>query len=314
MTRRTFSGGIVKATQFTTSTGQTTASGVWNINDVAQRVGDDEYPGLPGVPTSVSYLVVAGGGGGGQRYSGGGGAGGMLTGTYTPATGKTYTVTVGAGGNIDQNGNDSSLVNTTDSSNISVATAGGAGGTYADAGGSVGGSGGGGGATVGGSAMQGGDGVSGQGNAGGNSIASSYTNCAGGGGKGAAGANGGQPSTNNGGAGGVGGQSSISGSAVYYAGGGGGRGSTGGSGGQGGGGDGRNYNTGGSAGSANTGGGGGGGGSSANTGYAGGSGVVIISMPSEDIQPSTTGSPSVTTSGTNTIYTFTGSGTFSWAS
>ena len=46
------------------------------------------------------------------------------------------------------------------------------------------------------------------------------------------------------------------------------------------------------------------------TSGAGGSGVVILRMNTSDYSGSTTGSPTVTTDGTDTILTFTGSGTY----
>jgi len=66
----------------------------------------------------------------------------------------------------------------------------------------------------------------------------------------------------------------------------------------------------GSPGQANTGGGGGATGTG-NSG-AGGSGVVIISVPTANYSGTTTGSPTITTSGANTIIKFanTGSGTY----
>jgi hypothetical protein len=45
-------------------------------------------------------------------------------------------------------------------------------------------------------------------------------------------------------------------------------------------------------------------------GGGGGSGVVILSVPTANYSGVTTGSPSVTTSGSNTILTYTGSGTY----
>ena len=63
------------------------------------------------------------------------------------------------------------------------------------------------------------------------------------------------------------------------------------------------------AGTANTG-GGGGGGNNTQAGGAGGSGVIILSIPTANYSGTTTGSPTVTTSGANTILTFTGSGTY----
>ena len=66
----------------------------------------------------------------------------------------------------------------------------------------------------------------------------------------------------------------------------------------------------GTAGVANTGGGGGGSGNAASGGN-GGSGIVILSVPTANYSAKTTGSPTVTTSGTNTIITWTsGSGTY----
>jgi hypothetical protein len=53
----------------------------------------------------------------------------------------------------------------------------------------------------------------------------------------------------------------------------------------------------------------GGGGTAGNSG-AGGSGVVILSMPTNRFSGTSAGSPTVTTSGDNTILTFTGSGSY----
>jgi hypothetical protein len=60
------------------------------------------------------------------------------------------------------------------------------------------------------------------------------------------------------------------------------------------------------------GGGGGGGGypPNATAGGSGGSGVVIISVPTAKYSGTTTGSPTITTSGANTIIKFTGTGTY----
>lgn len=120
----------------------------------------------------------------------------------------------------------------------------------------------------------GGSGTSGQGNSGGTGAAGAVGG--GGGGAGSVGASGAS-----GGAGGSGVSNSISGASVTYGVGGGGTGS--------------------SAGTANRGNGG-----SANAG-AGGSGVVIISYPTGSL---TATGGTVTTSGGNTVHTFTSSGTF----
>jgi hypothetical protein len=72
------------------------------------------------------------------------------------------------------------------------------------------------------------------------------------------------------------------------------------------------------SGSANTGGGGGGSGggdpgpfdASRWQGGQGGSGIVILRLPTADYSGVTTGSPTVTTDGSDTILQFTGSGTY----
>ena len=66
------------------------------------------------------------------------------------------------------------------------------------------------------------------------------------------------------------------------------------------------------AGTANTGGGGGGGSAAdgASTGAAGGSGVVILRVPTANYSGTTTGSPTVTTDGTDTVMVFNASGSY----
>jgi hypothetical protein len=268
---------------------------------------------------SASYLVVAGGGAGGGSYqSGGGGAGGMLTGTASFFLGSVYTATVGAGGtgvagNIGNSGSNSVLSGT--GITTITSTGGGGGGSYStDTTGTTGGSGGGA-SSTGTAPKTGASGTSGQGNKGGDvtSYGSPY-NGGGGGGKGAVGANG---SGGGNSAGGAGGASSITGSSVTYAGGGGGSlydsgYSSYGTGGTGGGGNGARDVDGysGTAGTANTGGGGGGAKTASSAGNAGGSGVVILSVPTALYSGTTTGSPTITTSGSNTIITFTGTGSY----
>ena len=266
----------------------------------------------PGAPYSITYLAIAGGGGGGYDCAGGGGAGGFLTNTTGLIQGTTYTIVVGAGGAGGSStvaigayqGVNSSITST----NLTVNAIGGGGGSgdYSPSsqnGGSGGGGNGGGGA--------GGSGTSGQGTAGGTG---GTLLGGGGGGAGVIGT-----SAVNGvtaGAGGAGLASSITGSSVTYAGGGGGGSysSYGGAGAGGAGGGGSGTGTGGTgvAGTINTGGGGGGGGGGSGRGPGGngGSGVVILSVPTVAYTANVTGSPTVTTSGTNTILKYTSSGTY----
>jgi len=276
-------------------------------------------------PYSIDYLVIAGGGGGGESYGGGGGAGGYRnsynsetsggggsseTSLSNVASNTVLTITVGAGGaratygNLAGSGGNSSI----SGSGITTITSiggGGAGGNLTS--GASGGSGGG-----GGSGGSGGSGTSNQGYAGGSasSNGSGYSASGGGG----AGSVGGSPSVNSntGASGGNGVASSITGSSVTRAGGGGGSGyaGTGGSGGSGGGGNGGDHDgsPSGSNGTANTGSGGGGGGYGS---YGtGGSGVVILRMATANYSGTSTGSPTVSVSGTDTILTFNGSGSY----
>jgi hypothetical protein len=258
----------------------------------------------------ISYLAVAGGGGGGGNLSGGGGAGGYKTGTAGLIGGTVYTITVGGGGT----GSPASTRGSTNGniSSISfIATdviGGGAGGTQlfdGQAGGS-----GGGGAWTNGTLPAGGVSV-GQGFAGGRTVTVGNL---GGGGGGSSAVGGNASSFTVPGNGGAGTSNSITGTPVTYAGGGGGgggnAGGAGGTGGAGGGGAGGVNGSNGVAGTVNTGGGGGGGGYSGGTGGAGGSGVVILSIPTSNYSGIITGSPTITTSGSNTVIKFTSSGSY----
>jgi len=272
-------------------------------------------------PISLSYLSVAGGGGGvGQYQSGGGGAGGMLTGTFAVLSGTTYTATIGAGGSGggESTGGYNGVNSTIAGSGITTVTSigGGGGAMYANPGTKKSGGSGGGVTCSGYQPQSGASGTAGQGNDGGATTggygASPYQG-SGGGGAGAVGVNG----ANSGlGTGGAGLASSITGSSVIYAGGGGGSNYNGGSasyglGGTGGGGNGgrNNDSYSGTAGTANL---GGGGGSSRNGvgGNSGGSGVIIFSVPTASYSGTTSGSPTISTSGTNTIIKFTGTGSY----
>jgi hypothetical protein len=264
---------------------------------------------IPVQPYTASYLIVAGGAGGGGNGGGGGGAGGLLTGTTTLTPTTIYTATVGGGGaGVSANTGNAG----TNSSFTGLTTAVGGGGGTSRNGSSAGGAGGsGGGGSSGASATTAGAGTSGQGNAGGNGSGDLGGASTGGGG-GGAGAGGSAGASNVGGNGGAGSASSITGTSTTYAGGGGGGNTlnttSAGTGGAGGGGNGAKTGNG-TAGTANTGGGGGGSGGSS-TGGAGGSGVIILSVPTANYSGTTTGSPTVTTSGSDTILTFTASGTY----
>jgi hypothetical protein len=274
-----------------------------------------------GSTVTASYLQVAGGGSGGAaggwtNYGpGGGGAGGYLTGTTSLNPTQSYTVVVGAGG-AGSIATSTQAFSGTQGSNSQFGTlTASVGGGYGACGisnspvnGGNGGSGGGGwSGSVG--VGSGGTATLGQGNNGGATL-----NAGPGGGGGGAGAVGATSTSGVGGAGGIGLSNSISGTATYYAGGGGAGASnsnTLGVGGNGGGGSGGVYQGNGVAGTANlgAGGGGSGAGNSATTVISGngGSGVVIISY----LSPQKFGGGIVTTSGSNTIHTFTTSGTLS---
>jgi hypothetical protein len=282
---------------------------------------------LEPIPYSIDFLVVAGGGSGGASDGGGGGAGGFRTSTQSVIGGTVITVTVGDGGaNVTfgpsgKKGNNGSNSSISGSGLTTITSAGGGGGAFGlDAGkdGLSGGSGGGSAITSAGTAgPAGGAGNTpstspSQGNNGGTTAGSPAPGfgAGGGGGAGAVGGNAGA----NGGNGGNGTANSITGSSVTYAGGGGGtiRSGTAGTGGTGGGGAGTTgFASSGVAGTANTGGGGGGvSNTPGQTSGAGGKGVVILSLPTASYSSTTTGSPTVTTSGSNTILQFNGSGSY----
>ena len=282
-----------------------TNNSAWYTASATTQSGSSTY--------NVEYLVIAGGGGGGPCA--GGGAGGYKTSTaFSLTVGTSYSITIGAGG-----AGSTALANQGTDGNNSVfstitSTGGGGGGAFDDTNlnGRSGGSGGGGGSRSSApfNGGNGGAGTSGEGNRGGNNTSTNASQFCGGGGSSATG---GDLTTNtgNGSAGGAGTASSISGSSVTRAGGGGGSGgSVRGAGGSGGGGQGSQGSGGGNTGgSVNTGGGGGGGWTGVNGG-SGGSGVVILRMATANYSGTTTGSPTVTTSGTDTILTFNASGSY----
>jgi hypothetical protein len=277
---------------------------------------------LPAQGYSIDFLVVGGGGGGGcgtnsgnNEGGGGGGAGGFRTSTQTINAGTVITVTVGGGGaaatGAGLSGTSGTASSFSGSGVTTISSAGGGAGGGNGIAGSTGGSGGGGGAGTAFGAGGAGNTPSTSPSQGSNGGAgASGGNGGGGGGASAVGGTGAGTGT-----GGAGTASSITGSSVTYAGGGGaGQANNNNAGGAGGGGAGARQNTSTSAavaGTANLGGGGGGGavgGTSAAA--AGGSGVVILSVPTSKYSSTTTGSPTVTTSGSNTILKFTGSGSY----
>ena len=270
----------------------------------------------------IESLLVAGGGGGGYQDGGGGGGGGFLTSTISSIqVGETLSITVGGGGAggtktpaAVNNGSDT-IISYTSTTIRSIGGGGGASDNnsiLAGDGGSGGGGAGGGGTATGGS------GTSGQGNDGGDGGAPSNT----GGGGGGAGAVG-QDANGSGANGGVGATTTIISTAnattssigevdssnLYFSGGGGGDNRTVfGSGGLGGG---TNAAQNPIDANANT---GGGGGSTFNgspvRGANGGSGVVILKMPTTSYSGNTTGSPDEYEEGSNTVLVFKSTGSY----
>lgn len=270
-----------------------------------------------GTANRIRVLVVAGGGGGGGV--GGGGAGGVREDlAFVASPGTTYTVTIGgggAGGGGGSKGSGGSASSFGVVGNILESAGGGGGGGYSNTNqdGVAGGSGGGSGSTLSNVSGAAGAGntpstVPSQGNNGGTS-GPGVSGFGGGGGAGQVGGIGGH--LGSGGRGGDGLLCNIRGLYQTYGGGGGaGGGSAFGLGGRGGGGDGKANSPvrASTAGTVNSGGGGGGGYN--DTGKAGGSGIVVLRMPTSEYTGVTTGSPAVTTAGNDTVLTFTSSGSY----
>ena len=273
----------------------------------------------------AEYLVIGGGAGGGRQIAGGGGAGGYRTNyggsaiSLMPLT--VYTVTVGDGGAgatvqdgtdlSTQKGGNSSL---SGSDITDITSTGGGGGSNYNTAGATGGSGGGGAieSQSGGAGNEGGY-TPVEGYAGGTAAAAAGS---GGGGSSGVGTNG---SSYNAGNGGPGTANSITGASVTYAGGGGGGARTdggnpgvAGSGGSGGGGAGANDSSASTAGTDGLGGGGGASGfdGSSAVGADGGNGVVFLRVATADYSGVTTGSPTVTTDGSDTIMKFLANGSY----
>jgi hypothetical protein len=250
--------------------------------------------------TILRFLNVAGGASGGANSGGGGGAGGLKQGTAVVTAGDVYTITIGGGGAgvasnaAGNNGTGSSIRASSGGKIISVTTGGGGGGGYNSPSAIPAKDGGCGGGSSSPSASPNGLGTAGEG------FDGAPGGTGGGGGTGEAGF--GAPSKN----GGDGLLVGITGTATNFGGGGGG---APGDGGAGGGTDGVLPSGNSASSPANTGGGSGGvdgGGASGN----GGSGVVFLRVRTAAYPGTTTGSPTVTTDGEDTIIKFTGSGTY----
>jgi hypothetical protein len=288
---------------------------------------DDDVTNEVPQTVNIDFLVIAGGASGayGSGRGGGGGAGGYRTSTQTGLSlGTVITVTVGDGGattsgpNRGNSGSNSSISGSGLTTITSAGGGGGGSGGSTNNNGVAGGSGGGAGNNNGGGTGGAGNTPStspSQGNNGGTSADSAphYVG-GGGGGAGSVGVNGAGTGGGTVGWGGTGTASSITGSSVTRAGGGGGGTygsiSVAGQGRDGGGNGGATSPAvDATAGTANTGGGGGGGRDGGN-GFAGGKGVVILSMLTSKYSGTSTGSPTVTTSGSNTILQFNGSGSY----
>ena len=121
----------------------TSTSFVWDLNEVAERVQQDEWA-LVG-PGTIQILLVGGGGGGGSgNYSGGGGGGGFVVGSAVSVdVGRTYIIEVGAAGAVAGDGGNSVFKDSAETINI-IAYGGGGGGSGAGQNGRPGASGGGG--------------------------------------------------------------------------------------------------------------------------------------------------------------------------
>jgi hypothetical protein len=255
-----------------------------------------EYSSIGPVGTQDFWALVIGGGGGGgtgNSSGGGGGAGALFEDTTFPMAGGLYTITVGAGGAANTSGSSSSI------GSLVTSIGGGGGGAGNGGAGQNGGSGGGGaGNNVVGNPA-GGTGTAGQGNNGGAGFGSATDANRASGGGGGAGTAGGNASSGTAGTAGAGLASTISGSSVTYAAGGAGATRSSGAG---------------APGTANRGnGGGGGGGDGAQSGGAGGSGVVILRFPTGSITVHESTGATQTSSGGDTILTWTTSGIFSFS-
>tara|TARA_Y100000589_G_scaffold77893_1_gene71652 strand:- start:68 stop:1630 length:1563 start_codon:yes stop_codon:yes gene_type:complete len=318
--------GVITSTDFDgSSTSPRTHTFTIRATDAQGQTTDREFNLTSSYSYSVDFLVLGGGGGSGYQnyYGGGGGAGGLRTSygsvsgggssaesSITFSGGITYTITVGQGGvgagnstsTVPQNGGNSSI---SGSGLTTITSLGGGRGAYGNTGylAGTGGSGGGGSGDTGGTSYQNGAyGTSNQGSSGGDGDIGNGGNglaAGGGGGSATAGANT-SPGSGRGGKGGNGTSISITGSAITYGAGGAGA---------------RGY-----YGSADTDPNGDGWSNTNNRGHGGSgifgestngkSGVVILRMPTSNYSGSTTGSPTVSQSGSDTIVIFTADGSY----
>ena len=341
-------GNTVECIGFTTNnpavTIQFTAEATYSVTaksvNIAGTYGDSASSNADSITISnsidIDYLVVGGGAGAGDSATGGNGSGGGGAGGYrnsynsetsgansssetsfSASVGTVYTVTVGAGGSYGSSGAAGTNGGNSVFGSI-TSTGGGGGGSTGSTSGrdGVSGGAGGGGSKYGGTIGSAGAGTSSQGKGGG-THSPTHWSAGGGGGASQIGGTGTQSTDYNGvsGDGGDGLSSSITGSSITRAGGGGGGNyengpytSTPGAGGAGGGGAGGDGIPG-TAGTTNTGGGGGGSGEY-DQAASGGSGVVVLRMATSSYSGTTTGSPSVSTSGSDTILTYNGSGSY----
>ena len=329
-------GNTVEVTGFTTNNPVVTTTfsvaATYSVKAKAVKIdnsfAESAYSATDSITILNAYNVsfyVQGGGGGGAVTGGGGGAGGHRSSWNSETSGgggnaespismvvgTQYTVTVGGGGSggsgWGQSGSSGSASSIAGSGLTTITSLGGGNGSHSQQGGS-GGCGGGNGY---GNSSNGGQGTANQGYNGG--TGSGTHGLPGGGGGGCSG-NGTNAHGGQGGNGGYGRESTISGSAVTI-GGGGGSGSRGSNSpgiGRNGGGNGATCNCGGGGGATNSGSGGGsaGGDNSTASGGSGGSGIVYLRMPTSDYSGTTSGSPNVSTSGSDTIIKFTGSGSY----
>ena len=296
--------------------GFTKASNIWTLKNIERARKGDQWPDTLAFIETIDAVLVGAGGAGGTYGGGAGGGGGIVYLTDIVASG-TITIAIGAGGVGAANHSTQGVAaiggNTTLSFVGTTHTAYGGGGGGSNSVGGDGASGGGASHT----ASSGGAGIHGlQGNSGGAENVDGSSDGVGGGGGGGGGTNGGD--------GGDGPDlSAIYGTSIgengYVAGGGSGACYPGAhkSGGAGGGGTGESYNQAWPAGKIQTGAANTGGGSGGDwyngpaTPVNGGSGVVLIKVPSTSTISNITGSPNSYTVGTNTIYEFTGTGSFS---